>query len=64
VACIVIDDALPNTLCSTAEPFLLKLKTANVIGFFRTTAVKAKMKHLIKTARFSKAIGLLDRHSC
>jgi Oxygenase domain of the 2OGFeDO superfamily len=48
VLAILIKDALPNILCSTAEPFLLKSATANVIGSFRATAAGTKMEHPIK----------------
>jgi hypothetical protein len=43
VLAILIKDALPSTLCITAEPFFLAAATATVIHSFRGTAAGEKM---------------------
>jgi hypothetical protein len=49
VLAILIKDALPNTLCATAEPFFLRAASHKVIGSFRGTASGEKMIHPLKT---------------
>jgi hypothetical protein len=43
VLAILIKDALPNTLCATAQPYFLAAATATVIHSFRGTAAGEKM---------------------
>jgi Oxygenase domain of the 2OGFeDO superfamily len=48
VLAILIKDAVPSTLCATAEPFFRNSATQPLIGSFRGTAAGEKMLHPIK----------------
>ena len=48
VLAILIKDAVPSTLCATAEPFFRNSATQPLIGSFRATAAGEKMVHPIK----------------
>jgi hypothetical protein len=61
VLAVLIKDALPGTLCDTAQPFFLAAATQHVIGSFRGTAAGEKMIHRIKNdGTLSKMLEVPD----